>query len=70
MLALAGSLFHQVLFFLVAAFVASFLVIKPGGNAILALMRSFVQMNEACLLAWLKIFRKETIVVWDKSNNP
>ncbi|ACM21310.1 glycosyltransferase, CESA-like subfamily [Geotalea daltonii FRC-32] len=69
-LALAGSLFHQVLFFLIAAFVAFFLFIKPGGSAILALMRSFVQMNEACLLAWLKIFRKKTIVVWDKSNNP
>ncbi|WP_243373855.1 glycosyltransferase family 2 protein [Geotalea sp. SG265] len=68
-LALAGSLFHQLLFFVTAALVVFFLVIKPGGNAVFALVKSFVQMNEACFLAWLKVFRKETIVVWEKPNN-
>jgi cellulose synthase/poly-beta-1,6-N-acetylglucosamine synthase-like glycosyltransferase len=69
-LALAGSPFHQVLFFATAAAILVFLMIKPGSNAALALVRSFVQMNEACFLAWLKVFRKETIVVWDKPNHP
>lgn len=69
-LALSGSLFHQVLFFLTAGFVVFFLLIKPGSNAVLSLVKSFVRMNEACLIAWLKVFRKETIVVWEKPNQP
>lgn len=35
----------------------------------LSLLRSFMQMNQACFFAWIKVFRKETIVVWDKAQN-
>ncbi len=68
-MALNGALLHQILLLMITGLVALFLVIKPGNNAVLTLIRSFVQMNEACLLAWLKIFRKQTIVVWDKPDN-
>lgn len=69
-MALAGSRFHQMVFILVAACIAGYLLVKSGTGAVVSLARSFVQMNEACLLAWLKVFRKQTIVVWDKSDNP
>ncbi len=42
---------------------------KNYKQASFSLLRSFMNMNQAFLVAWFKVFKKQTIVVWEKEQD-
>lgn len=42
---------------------------RKSEHALFSLLRSFTSMNQAFLVAWFKVFKKQTIVVWEKDQD-
>jgi cellulose synthase/poly-beta-1,6-N-acetylglucosamine synthase-like glycosyltransferase len=61
-----GNIFFKLTFALYPLISIAFMLSQNSGRSLPALLRSFINMNLAFLCAWIKVFRKQTIVVWSK----
>jgi len=47
----------------------TFVLSRKSEHALFSLLRSFMNMNQAFLVAWFKVFKKQTVVVWEKDQD-